>query len=42
MALYQDSEKKKKYKLEDCDKCSFKVLLARSETEDPLDLLLAP
>ena len=43
MALYQDSKKKKKkYKLEDFDKCSFKVLLARSETEDPLDLLLTP
>ena len=41
-ALYQDSEKKRKYKLEDFDKCSFKVLLARSETEDLLDLLLTP
>ena len=40
MALYQDSEKKGKYKLEDFDKCSSKILLARSETEDPLDLLL--
>ena len=39
MALYQDSEKKGKYKLEDFDKCSSKILLARSET-DPFDLLL--
>ena len=31
MALYQDSEKKRKCKLEDFDKVSFKVLLARSE-----------
>ena len=35
-------KKERKYKLEDFDKCSFKVLLARSETEDPLDLLLTP
>ena len=42
MALYQDSEKKRKCKLEDFDKGSFKVLLARSEPEDPLDLLLTP
>ena len=35
-------ERERKYKLEDFDKCSFKVLLARSETEDPLDLLLTP
>ena len=40
MALYQDSRKKGKYKLEDFDKCSSKILLARSETEDPLDLPL--
>ena len=40
MALYQDSGKKGKHKLEDFDKCSSKILLARSETEDPLDLLL--
>ena len=38
MALYQDSRKKGKYKLEDFDKCSSKILLARSET-DPLDCL---
>lgn len=42
MALYQDSGKKGKHKLEDFDKCSSKILLARSETEDPLDLLLTP
>ena len=36
VALYQDSEKKGKYKLEDFDKCSFKVLLGRSEEENPL------
>ena len=40
MALYQDSRKKGKYKLEGFDKCSSKILLARSETEEPLDLLL--
>ena len=40
IALYQDSKKERKYKLEEFDKCSFKVLLARSEAEDPLDLLL--
>ena len=40
MALYQDSEKEGKYKLEDFDKCSSKILLAKSETEDPLDRLL--
>ena len=40
MALYQDSRKKGKYKLEDFDKCSSKILSARSETEEPLDLLL--
>ena len=40
MAFCQDSEKKGKYKFEDFDKCSSKILLARSETEDPLDLLL--
>ena len=40
MALYQESGKKGKHKLEDFDKCSSKILLARSETEDPLDLLL--
>ena len=40
MALYQDSEKEGKYKLEDFDKCSSKILLAKSETEDPLDSLL--
>ena len=39
MALYQDSEKKGKYKLEDFDKCSSKILLARSET-NLLDHLL--
>ena len=33
-------KKKGKYKLEDFGKCSSKILLARSETEDPLDLLL--
>ena len=31
---------KGKYKLEDLGKCSSKILLARSETDDPLDLLL--
>ena len=35
-------KKKRKCKLEDCDKGSFKVLLARSEAEDPLYLLLMP
>ena len=40
IALYQYSQKKRKYKLEEFDKCPFKVLLARSEAEDPLDLLL--
>ena len=39
-ALYQDSGEKGKYKLEDFEKCSSKILSARSETEDPLDLLL--
>lgn len=33
---------RRKCKLEDPDKCSYKVLLARSEGEDPLDLLLTP
>ena len=40
MALYQDSRKKGKYKLEGFDKRSSKILLAKSEREDPLDLLL--
>ena len=35
-------KKKRKCKLEDFDKGSFKVLLARSEAEDPLYLLLIP
>ena len=40
MALYQDSGgEKRKYKLENFDKCSFKVPLERSETVDPLDPL---
>ena len=42
IALYQDSKKERKYKLEEFDKCSCKFLLARSEAEDPLDLLLTP
>ena len=40
MALYQDSEKKGKYKLEEFDKWSSKILLARSDTEDSLNLLM--
>ena len=40
IALYQHSKKETKYKLEEFYKCSFKVLFARSEAEDPLDLLL--
>ena len=39
MALYQDSGKKGKYRLEYFNKCSSKILLARTEIEDPLDLL---
>ena len=42
MALYQNPEKRRKCKLEDPNKCSCKFLLARSEAEDPLDLLLTP